>query len=104
MIEYNVYIGYVNRPAAADHFTALGGYALGLGLPGFTSFDAVGGWRPPAGDEVYEPGKVFRFILDRPAQDMVMPWSVLAFVQEAKHLLQQQEVLVTRIEVGTWRT
>lgn len=102
MIQYDVYVGYGGRSNAADSFTELGGFALGLGLHGFTAFDAVGGWESAVGEQVYEPIKVFRFILDVTERVTLPPWPVLVFVSHAKFLLQQEAVLVTQTEVNRW--
>ena len=97
---YAVYIGYGDRPGAQEAFTHLEGFALGLGIPGFTSFEARGGWLPPADCEIYEPVRVFRFILPDTPTD---PWSVRAFATEAKKVLDQQVILVTVTDVLTYQ-
>ena len=104
MKVYDVYIGYGDRPDAQEAFTHLEGFALGLGIPGFTSFEARGGWlsienqndAPPARYEIYEPVRVFRFILP---ETLIEPWSIQAFATEAKKVLDQQVVLVTVTDV-----
>ena len=104
MIQYDVYIGTGGHTAqqAADYRTELGVYAMGLGLPGFTAFTADGGWEPVGGEPVYEPVSVFRFILDVPCRQSVVPQAVLAFAEHAKHLFTQQAVLITQAEVDSW--
>lgn len=100
MKQYEVYIGYGDRPCAPLSFVHLESFALGLGLPGFTSFDARGVWVSPEGDTVSEPSRVFRFLLpDTPAD----PWSIKAFAAEAKKVLDQQVILVTVIDVLTYQ-
>ena len=104
MIEYNVYVG-IGGPTAqqtVDYCTELGGYALGLDLPGFTAFTADGGWEPVGGEPVYEPVVVFRFILDLPARQCTVPSAIRAFAEHAKHLFKQRAVLITQAEVDSW--
>ena len=93
MKAYDVYIGYGDKPDAQEAFTHLEGFALGLGMPGFTSFDARGGWLSPVGDEIYEPVRVFRFIL--PDTLDPLPWSIEVFISVARQRLNQGAVLVT---------
>ena len=104
MIEYNVYIGYGGHTAqqAADYRTELGGYALGLGLPGFTAFTADGGWEPVGGEPVYETVVVFRFILAIPYRPFTVPIAVITFAEHAKRLFKQEAVLVTQTDVYSW--
>ena len=100
MIQYEVHIGYGGRPNADAIFTELSGYVLGLGMLGFTSFDAKDGLLNTKGRPEFESVKVFRFVLEHWASPSEsLPWSVLAFVMHAKVLLEQETVLVTATDV-----
>ena len=100
MKQYDVYVGCGHQPQAPGAFLHLEGFALGLGLPGFTSFDARGAWVSSTGKMVSEPSRVFRFILPDTPTD---PWSIRAFAAEAKKVLNQEAVLVTVTVVGTYQ-
>ena len=107
MKAYDVYVGHGNRADVPNKVLHLSNFALGLGVPGFTRLDAVGGWMPPVGDPIFEPVVVFRFILDNtPIFDMgqpLLPWSILGFAAEAKRVFEQQEILVTVTDIDTYR-
>ena len=100
MKTYDVYVGYGSRPAAADKRIHLENFALGLGVPGITTFQATGGSLPPVGDPEFEPVFVFRFILPETHD---LSWSIQAFAAEAKRVLEQRTVLVTVTDVLTYQ-
>ena len=106
MKQYEVYVGIGGRDVVPSKLTHLENFALGLGVPGFTEFEAVGGWTPPAGDPVFEPVVVFRFILDGNDPfgmgQISRPWSIAAFAAEAKRVFEQQEILVTVTDVDAY--
>ena len=99
MKVYDVYVGYGGRPDAEAQRIHLENFALGLGLPGFTLFNATGGWRSDGGDLEFEPVWVFRFILPNTGEDS---WGVRAFAAEAKAVLEQQAILVTVTDVAKY--
>lgn len=92
---YDVYTGYDN--CTPDQLILLEGYALGLGLQTFTSFDARSGWVDYRNEQVYEPQRVFRFIVQEPPVLVDnLPWPIREFARHAKRILGQDSVFVTQ--------
>ena len=99
MKQYDIYVGYGSRGGAAEKRIHLENFALGLGVPGITVFNATGGALSYSGDPDFEPVFVFRFILPNTPD---LSWSIQAFAAEAKRVLDQQVILVTVTDVLTY--
>ena len=95
--QYNIHIAI---PADAIHdltiqkLDKLAGYTF----PGFTRFDANGGW--VSYSLFLEPTVVYQVVL--PDQHHDLTWSVASFAESARKNLGQIEVLVTRTPVEVY--
>ena len=96
--EFDIYVGCGDRPNADDLLLQLGGFALGIGMPGFSRFEAQGGWVSPTGEQIYDRVVVFRFLLPNSIEDF--PWSIAAFSEQAKILMDQEAILVVERIAG----